>query len=139
MKTGLFFILLSMSCSVTLAGADPFDEKASAAAQEQQQVAAARAHQKALSFLNQNNATMIRRVPRNASSVTCFDTMAARYRLRSNGCRLGDSQWNGIPVQICYETVDRGLPPEIVECHYRLPNGRDCEIWRNASIPPRCL
>jgi hypothetical protein len=139
MKTLLVLTIVSAALTSFVVNADAYDEKERANQQQQQQIQENQQHQKQLSAINQNNAYMLRRVPRAASNVTCFDLYASIYRNESNGCYLGQSQWNGVPVQVCTETANKNFPPEIVGCHYHLANGKDCQIVRNASIPPSCL
>jgi hypothetical protein len=143
MKKYLLFAIVSAAIGSGVAKADAFDDKARAQAQQEAQTASDRAHQKQFALITQNNISMVRRVPRGASNVLCFDRQAAIYRNMQNGCRLGNSQWNGIAVQICedsmWSSAARNLPPEIVECHYHLSNNLDCEMYRNTSIRPKCL
>lgn len=134
--------ILFAAASLASAQADVFDEKARAASEQYWQAENAKAYQKALGLINQYNSAVIRRVPRGASDLRCYDRDASFYGPMRNGCRLGDSQWNGIPVQICldgYRSANQEqLPPEIVKCRYHLPDGRDCEMVRNPGIKPTC-
>jgi len=134
----IFFVGLSVLLTSLIAKADAFDDKANAAATQQQQVAQSKADAARMRALLSNNSYMIHRVPRNASITECFSLSAQIWRKESNGCRLENTQWNGVPVQVCSEDYNQNFPPEIVACHYRLANGQDCEIVRNASIKPQC-
>jgi hypothetical protein len=140
--TRSIFSVLFLAANLGSAQADVYDDKARAAWQQQQQIENAKAYQKAFGLINQYNSAMLRRVPRDASDLRCYDRDASFYGSMRNGCRLGDSSWNGIPVQICLDgfrlSSEEQLPPEIVKCRYHLPDGRDCQMVRNPSIKPTC-
>jgi hypothetical protein len=123
-----------------VAKADAYDDKARAAAAQQEQAAQAKAYAENYRALTASNQSIIRRIPRGAMITLCYNTSAMIWRSEYNGCRLANVEWNGIPVQICTEDYNENLPPEIVECHYHVAaTGQDCDIVRNPSMKPSCL
>ena len=142
MKSYLLMLIAAILALATLgtAQADPYDDKARAHAQRMQAIEAVRAHNESVVKIGTFNSAITKRIPRNASNVRCFDQHASLF----DNCRLYDSQWNGILVKICAEAAayrhadEKALPPAIGKCRYTLPDGRDCQIYRNPNFAPTC-